>query len=259
MAIISTATIPAPAPATTPPVTVDQAQLAHAKSNYDRVKALGDKSGMDAWNQRINAVNNGTYKPPVKNSTSVTNTNGANNDINSFLSSSTYKTPQTPSGNDADTRKQYAADAFASLSKNIAPDYDKRRQELNDQLVNSGNAVGSPQYNQQMSLLQRNQDDANLAAQNQAAMVGRNDLTADEQVRLGFDNANNNTLGTIAGVQGQYANQGIATTANKNNRYATDVNAKTSMAVQRLKNLNTSPDQSPYGYGPGPTTYNQGQ
>lgn len=182
--------------------------LAHAQQQLQQAQQRGDQARIQSWQNRVNAINNGTFnrsKIPTAqkpfNDKGVTQ--GLNNQIGIGVSNNTnYLDPNT--ARDPNTLQKDIDNAFTSLTKNFDADYGRKRQELSDQLVNSGNPVGSPLYNKQMSLLNRDEADARLAAQNQAQMTGQDYFNSRVNNQIGMIGANNQTLGTLGGLKGGY-------------------------------------------------------
>lgn len=187
--------------------------LAHAQDQLAKATARGDKARIADWNKRIAAINNKTFdrskiptaqKPgsgkPIS-SDGVSKT--LDQTIGTQIPSTTFFDPN--SSQDPAERQRYVDTAFKSLTKNFESDYGRKRQELSDQLVNSGNPVGSPLYNKQMELLNRDESDARANAQNQAQLTGADYFNQNVSNQIGLSGANNDTLGTLGGLKGTYA------------------------------------------------------
>lgn len=182
--------------------------LQHAQQQLQMAQQRGDQKRIQSWQNRVNSINNGTFDrskiQPARpfNDKQVVQT--TNNAIGGALTSGQFKPLDVGMADDPETRQRYVDTAFKSLTKNFDADYGRKRQELEDRLVNSGNAVGSPLYNKQMELLNRDEADARAAAQNQAQMTGADYLTQGISNRIGLSGANNQTLGTLGGLKQGY-------------------------------------------------------
>ncbi|CAB4203033.1 hypothetical protein UFOVP1365_25 [uncultured Caudovirales phage] len=201
-------------------VTIGNPNAATAKDKQhamqQRNKYKQGSAQWNSWNSRIASIDNGTFdrskiKAGASSISDATNSGAANDGINKFLVDPEYSTPKkVDEVSDPAFRQQMIDAAYKSLTKNTDADYNTERAQLQGELVNSGNPVGSPKYNNQMALLDRKYSDIKANAQNQSQMTGMDYLGQNIQQKVAVTGANNQTLDTIGGIQGGYAGQKIA-------------------------------------------------
>lgn len=198
-------------------VTIGNPNAATAKDKQhaiqQRNKYKQGSAQWNSWNSRIASIDNGTFdrskiKAGAPAVSDAMNAGASNQAINSFITSDQFTKPQSVDAvSDPVFRQQNIDAAYKSLTKNTDADYNTERAQLQGELVNSGNPVGSPKYNNQMALLDRKYSDIKANAQNQAQMTGMDYLGQNIAQKTAVAGANNQTLSTIGGIQGGYAGQ----------------------------------------------------
>lgn len=184
-------------------------ELAHAQAQLAKAQKNKDQRRIQDWSNRVSQVKAGTF---TRNNTKPQAVSDKQIDanINSGLASGLGNvTFADPNSTDPALKQSYIDSAYASLTKNFESDYGKKRDDLHKQLIMSGNAVGSPLYNQQMQLLLRDESDAKAAAGNQATMTGADYYNQDYNNKLNAIGTNTSTLGTLGGLYGQKVNKDL--------------------------------------------------
>lgn len=180
-----------------------QQELQHAQIQLAKAQKNKDQRRIQDWSNRVSQVKAGTFNRAQQVPKSYSDKQlgaGINSSLGTGLQNITWA---DPSATDPAQRQKYADDAYSILTKNFDADYGRQRQELENKLIRSGNAVGSPLYNSQMQLFNRDEADARAAARNQSVMTGADYYNQDYNNRLNAIGANTNTLGAIGGLKGQ--------------------------------------------------------
>lgn len=179
-----------------------QQELQHAQIQLAKAQKNKDQRRIKDWSNRVSQVKAGTFNRAQQVPKTYSDKqlgSGVNSALGTGLQNITWA---DPNANDPSQRQKYADQAYAVLTKNFDADYGRQRQELENKLIRSGNAMGSPLYTSQMQLLNRDEADARAAAMNQASLTGSDYYNQDYQNRLNAIGANTATLGTIGGLKG---------------------------------------------------------